>query len=176
MEFGRKSSEAQKGKQAGEANPMFGKSIFDFMTPEEIETWRRRHAEACTKRRGKPSPIKGKHHSDKAKEKISQFMKGFHWWNNGEVAVRDFECPGPGFKPGRLKLSSEWKKRIADGVNARKHEWRDKLIQAVRDTNVRRKVSEAAKKRNAGRRWWNDGSVEVFQVEQPDGFEPGRIS
>lgn len=81
-EFGRKSSEAQKGKQAGEANPMFGKSIFDFMTPEKVAEWRMNHARQSEARRGY-------HHSVETRRKTSRSMMGnantagFHWYNDG---------------------------------------------------------------------------------------------
>ena len=39
--FGKKTSVEQKGKQAGKNNPMYGKSIFDFMTPEKQAEWRK---------------------------------------------------------------------------------------------------------------------------------------
>lgn len=67
---------------AGKANPMFGKSIFDYMTPEKIQEWRRRHAECAEQH-------KGYRHLDRTRKKISSSMignsntAGFHWYNDG---------------------------------------------------------------------------------------------
>lgn len=40
--------------------------------------------------------------SEKHKKKISEANKGKHYYNNGEINVRRYECP-EGFVPGRLK-------------------------------------------------------------------------
>ena len=50
-------------------------------------------------------------------------MKGFYWWTNGIVAIRSYECPGDGWKRGRLKLSLEWKQHISDSIKGEKHPW-----------------------------------------------------
>ena len=44
---------------------------------------------------------KGKHLSEEHKRKLAEARKGTHWFNNGEVCIRCFECP-KGFTPGRL--------------------------------------------------------------------------
>lgn len=142
--FGKKSSEEQKGKQAGKNNPMHGKSIFDFMTPEKIEQWRKNHLDACKKRRGLPSGMKGKHHTEEKKKQISESMKGFYWWNNGIVAVRSHECPGKDFKRGRLKLTEEWRNKIrASAPKGENHPWFGKH----HTEEARRKMSESKKHR-----------------------------
>lgn len=35
----------------------------------------------------------------------SQYRKGMNCWNNGEINVFNFECPGPQFKPGMIKYT-----------------------------------------------------------------------
>lgn len=49
--------------------------------------------------------MKGKHHSEEAKKKMSKAKKGrnkgTYWFNNGTVCFRAKECP-EGFKPGML--------------------------------------------------------------------------
>lgn len=143
IEFGKKTSKDQKGKQVGKNNPMYGKSIFDFMSEEKIVEWRKNHLVACRKRRGLPSNMKGKHHTDKAKKQISENMKGFYWWNNGVVAVRSFECPGKDFKRGRLKLTEEWKNKIrASAPKGENHPWYGK-----HHTDEAKKKISASKKR-----------------------------
>ena len=66
------------------------------------------------KLKGRVSPMRGKHHTDDTKKKMSEVHKGNrnfeknrfnpkgrHWFNNGEVSVMAFECPN-GFTPGRI--------------------------------------------------------------------------
>lgn len=82
VEFGRKQSKAMKGRQAGAANPMYGKSIFDFMTPEKIEAWKANHARLAEAR-------KGYRHLAETRRKMSRSMMGntntagYHWFNDG---------------------------------------------------------------------------------------------
>ena len=52
---------------------------------------------------------KGKHHSEETRQKLSQSLKGknnwtkdLHWWNNGISNKRSRECPGEGWTRGRL--------------------------------------------------------------------------
>ena len=76
--------------------------------------------------KGKPSPNKGKHFSEEHKKKLSEAKKGKkfseetkkkigeankgnkyhlgkHWYNNGKISKRAYECP-EGFVPGRLLI------------------------------------------------------------------------
>lgn len=143
IEFGKKTSVEQKGKQAGKNNPMYGKSIFDFMTPEKKAEWKRKHAEGCARRRGLPSGMKGKHHSEEKKKQISETMKSLYWWNNGVVAVRSNRCPGTGWQRGRLKLTVEWKQHISDSIKGKKHPWYGRH----HSEETKLKISEARKHR-----------------------------
>ena len=103
---------------------MYGKSTFDFMTEEKIVEWRKNHSDACKKRRGIQSGMKGKHHTEEKRKQISETMKGFYWWNNGVVAVRSYKCPGKDFKRGRLRLTEEWKNKIrASAPKGENHPW-----------------------------------------------------
>lgn len=77
--------------------------------------------------------MKGKFLSENQKEKISESKIGRHYWNNGIKNVMVFECPGEGWKRGKLitvedqdrlqrlgksnkgrKLSEETKKKISE--------------------------------------------------------------
>lgn len=51
----------------GEGNPMYGKSVKDFMTDEEIAKWRQALSES---NRGEKNGFYGKHHTDETIEKI----------------------------------------------------------------------------------------------------------
>lgn len=171
IEFGKKTSEAQKGKQAGDKNPMYGKKLKDVMTPEKYEQWRKNHADGCRKRRGLPSGMKGKHHTDKKKNQISESMKGLYWWNNGVVSVRSRECPSDEYKRGRLKLSSAWKKHISDSIKGDKHPWYGRH----HTEETKEKMSKSRTEYNSGCHWYNNGLKEVYVKECPDGFVAGRI-
>lgn len=45
----------------------------------------------------------GKHHSENTRAKIGASSHGRHWFNNGTETKFCKECPGPGWKRGRLK-------------------------------------------------------------------------
>ena len=57
--------------------------------------------------KGKPGPNKGKKFSEEHKKKMREAHKGNknvrgkHWYNNGKISKRAYECP-EGFVPGRL--------------------------------------------------------------------------
>lgn len=69
------------------------------------EEWKRKMSEA---RKGKPKSeewkrkMKGHIVSEETKRKMSESHKGKHWFNNGEICTRCFECP-EGFVPGILR-------------------------------------------------------------------------
>lgn len=88
----KKMSNARKGKYIGENNPMYGKSCTDFMTPEEIEQWkknigikskerfedpdfRKAHRERSI---GKNNGMYGKTHSNKSRAKMAKAAQGKH--------------------------------------------------------------------------------------------------
>lgn len=115
------------------------------------------------------------------RHKGSHTTKGKHWYNNGTKNVQTFECP-EGYVPGRLGdfTCSEEAKR-------KKSEWYKNLTEEQRNTH-NRKATEARKgkpksdtckanisKANKGRRYYNNGIIEVMQFEQPEGFVPGRL-
>lgn len=61
----RKMSESKKGKYIGENNPMYGKSVKDFMSEEKIEKWKRNISKA----------IIGNTHTEETKNKISKNVR-----------------------------------------------------------------------------------------------------
>ena len=69
------------------------------------EEARRRISEA---KKGEKNAFYGKHHSEESKKRIGAAQKGNkyhlgkHWYNNGKISKRAYDCP-PGFVPGRLK-------------------------------------------------------------------------
>lgn len=88
-----------------------------------------------------------------------------------ESEHRSLHCKGknnPMFgKPGSFKgrrHTEEAKKKNSDAH--KKENLSEETI---------KKYSDNAKERNTGRRWFNDGQIEVFQVICPDGFIEGRL-
>ena len=53
-------------------------------------------------RKGENNPLFGKHHSAEARKKMSESKKGSYFFNNGVICVRAKTCP-EGFVPGMLK-------------------------------------------------------------------------
>ena len=58
---------------SGENNPMYGHSVKEFMTDEEIDIWKKNISRALS---GSNNPIYGKKHSDETKRKIGESHKG----------------------------------------------------------------------------------------------------
>ena len=56
--------------------------------------------------KGENHPFFGKHHSAETRKKMSESRKGKHWWNDGVSCKLARECPGEGWKRGRLTASS----------------------------------------------------------------------
>ena len=122
-EAAKASSESKKGKYTGEDNPFYGKhhstetrkklsDSWDYDKHFTTETRKKisegnkgkKFSEEHKKKIGTAN--KGRRHSEEAKRKISEANRinniGRHWYNNGEISIRAYECP-PGFVPGRIK-------------------------------------------------------------------------
>ena len=94
----KKMSKAKKGKYLGENNSFYGKH----------------HSEESKKKMSEAK--KGKHHSIESRRKISEaqkgkniWIRGRHWYNNGKISKRAYECPD-GFVPGKLLIYKEIEK------------------------------------------------------------------
>ena len=89
------SSEHKQLHMKGEHHPMYGKQL--------SEGTKKKLSEA---NKGKQAWNKGKTFSEETKRKMREVnigrMKGKHWYNNGKISKRAYECP-EGFVPGMLK-------------------------------------------------------------------------
>ena len=107
--------------------------------------------------------------------------KNKHWFNNGEINVVDYECP-EGFVPGRIGNFSQ-----SEETRQKKSDWYKNLSEEEKITH-NKKASDARRgkpksdtckenisKANRGRKYYNNGVIEVMRFEQPDGFVPGRL-
>ena len=123
-EHRKKMSEALKGKQfsaehrkklsealSGENHPMYGKhhSAKTLQKMSEAHSGEKnplfgKHHSAETRRKMSAAK-KGKHKSAEHRKKLSEAKKGSIFWNDGVSCKRSRECPGEGWKRGKLKAS-----------------------------------------------------------------------
>ena len=107
--------------------------------------------------------------------------KGLHWYNNGTENVMAEKCPD-GYVPGRLGNFA-----CSEEEKQKKREYERNLTPEQRKARSK-KISEAHKghitsqetrqnisKANKGRKYFNNGIIEVMRFEQPEGFVPGRL-
>ena len=104
----KKIAEAKKG----ENNPFFGKhhseesrrKMSESLSGENHPFFGKHHSEES--RRKMSEAHKGKHLSEESRQKLSEAICGMLWWNNGISNKKARECPGEGWKRGRLKAAS----------------------------------------------------------------------
>lgn len=104
----KKIAEAKKG----ENNPFFGKhhtkeslqKMSESLSGENHPFFGKHHSEESRQKMSEAH--KGKHLSEKSRQRLSEAICGMLWWNNGVSNKKARECPGEGWKRGRLKASS----------------------------------------------------------------------
>ena len=106
--------------------------------------------------------------------------KGKHWYNNGIINTSAFTCP-EGFVPGRLGDFTQ-----TEEAKQKRRDWYSNL--SDEEKKVHNKKAAAARKgkpksdtckqniskANKGRKYYNNGIIEVMRFECPPGFVPGR--
>ena len=60
------------------------------------------HKKMSESNKGENNPMFGKHHSAETRKMMSEARKGKHWYNNGVKCIKAKTCP-EGFVPGRLR-------------------------------------------------------------------------
>ena len=115
------------------------------------------------------------------RSKSSPHAKGKRWFNNGVKNVVDYECP-EGFVPGRIgnfSQSEETKQKKSDWYKNLTEEQRKEYKQHLSESHKGFHFNDEQKKHigdaNRGRKYYNNGVIEVMRFEQPDGFVPGRL-
>lgn len=157
-------------QNGGEGNPMYGKSIFDFMTDEQIAQWKEKRS-AATK--GSKNPMYGKSSWSKCTpeqraDRIERFRKSIKGKNKGRKFegqklknIQDAHKKDTYRKKISKLAKARWKdpnfRKKIEEANARLHEQRSKHISEI----------------NKGRHWYTDGTINVHAHECPEGFKPG---
>ena len=131
----------------------------------------------------------GKKYSDDRKKLCGKNNIGKHWWNNGIDEVFQFNCPN-GFKKGRLPMTDEHKnkisktcsisvknsiKRIKEEDPEKYKEWHEKSRLKQIGKKLTKEHKEKIGQFGKGKHWWNNGLINVFSIECPNGFKPGKI-
>lgn len=136
-----------------------GGNTFRYMNEEQLQQVKLKiykglqgHTVSDDTRRKLSIANKGKKLSKEIKDKISKNIMGKHWYNNGIVNRFSFECPD-GFVKGRLKIGKTWNKGMPNS----------------KETRI--KISKA----NKGRKWYNNGVIQIMSRECPKDFVLGRI-
>lgn len=114
-------------------------------------------------KKGRQSPMKGKHRSEEFRIKLSETNKG-------------------------KKLSEETKKKISESNkghlawNKGKHhteEAKRKISEAGKGKHFsedhKRKIGESNRGKRKGKHWYNNGEINVIASECPEGFVKGRL-
>jgi len=74
---------------SGENNPNYGKHLSEEVRHKISET------------------LKGTHLSEETKKKLGDNNRGRHWWTNGIENKFTYECPGIGFRKGKIHFKNK---------------------------------------------------------------------
>lgn len=154
--------------------------FWNYFSEEETKRIYEQRTKTCKLFWNSPEGLaKKKELSDKGKQ--HKQPEGTHWYNNGTQSIKAKECP-VGFVPGRLGNFSQSKE-----ANQKRSNWYNSLTEEQRHVH-NKKAADARKgkpksnicksnisKANKGRKYYNNGIIEVMQFEQPEGFVPGRL-
>lgn len=106
--------------------------------------------------------------------------KGKKWYTNGVIDTVADSCPA-GFRPGRTNTAAGSEKRSQS-----RKDWWNNLTDKERQAHTKkiadghRGIACSADKKssiskaNKGRKYYNNGEIEVMRFECPEGFVPGR--
>ena len=96
-------------------------------------------------------------------------QKGTSWWNNGVEQVKLFECPGEGWKKGRL--GKWWNNGVENkfGIEPPSDDW---LLGRVQIERTAKRQSSSG----TGNVWWNNGKEATRSKTSPgEGWVRGRL-
>lgn len=153
--------------------------FWNYFSEEETKKVYERRTKTCKLFWDSPEGLaKKKELSEKSKQ--HKQPKGLHWYNNGIKSIKAKECP-EGFVPGRLgdfSQSKEANQKRSDWYNNLTDEQRKEYKQHISNSHKGKHFTAEQKKHigdgNRGRKYYNNGIIEVMQFECPEGFVPGR--
>ena len=182
-EMRKKLSEVRKGKplvsSTGEArlgkhyytNGILTKMFFADQLPDD--TWKpviRKKKEHI-----KPPKIKKPRvRTEELNKQVSMKMKQRqeHWYTNGtlEIKCKEEECP-KGYYPGRSPLLKQHNSKVLKARPSCTVGEKNGMFGKHHSDETKQKIGQFGK----GRKWYNNGKIEVFTHECPDGFELGML-
>ena len=126
---------------------------------------------------------KGKYVSEETKRKLSEINKGKHLSEEHKKKLKGRRAWNKGGH-----ISEETKRKLSE-INKGKHpskEVRRKISEACKgekngfygkkhSDETKKKLSDGVTKRNKGRHWYNNGEINKFCYECPEGFVPGIL-
>jgi hypothetical protein len=178
-EWNRKVSEAQKGKTVSEETKQKIREKRKLQAPmseESKQKFKKSIAEYWNSPEGQ---LQKKINSEKGKS--LEHHKGFHWYNNGTESIVAEKCPD-GYVPGRLgnfacsEEEKQKKREYERNLTPEQREARSKKIsEAHKGHTTSQETKQNISKANKGRKYFNNGIIEVMRFEQPEGFVPGRL-
>ena len=144
-----------KGKQGywkDKTNPMYGKH-------HSAES-KKKLSEAA---KGRPGPNKGKQFSEETKKKMSEAQKGKLAGENNPMYGKHHS------------LSSIQKMSDAHKGKQFSEEHKKKISEANKGHPVSAETKNKLSEVHKGKHWYNNGQINKFCYECPDGFVPGRL-
>ena len=130
-----------------------------FLTSREHNAFNKGKRHTAEARRKISEARKGKHHTEETKNKISTKKKGKYVGENNPMYGKHHS------EETKKKLS---KPKSEEAKNKMSEAWDyDKHF----TLETKKKLSEA----NRGKHWFNNGKINKFCYECPDGFVPGRL-
>ena len=110
---------------------------------------------------------------------------GKKWWNNGQIEVLARVSPNDSWVRGRINmdyllkkrnpLTSEHKEKLSKALTGKMVGNKNPMSKEIH--NFTKEHLEKLKSNSMGRKWWNDGSSNKFQVDKPGpDWELGMIT
>lgn len=111
-----------------------------------------------------------------ARAKISESIKGFKWYNNGEQSIQAFEHPGEGWIEGRI---ATWVSPTTFGLKWYSKDGVSKLFGEDPGEGWvlgRANGTPRGHRTNTGKKWYNNGVVnQMFEAAPDDSWVPGMM-
>ena len=125
------------------------------------EEHKRKIAEAA---KGRPSPMKGKHHTEETKKKLSDLNKGKRHSEESYKRAAEKLKGRPAWNKGKHH-TEEAKRKISEAGKGRHF-----------SEDHKRKIGESNRGKLKGKHYYNNGEISVLADVCPEGFIKGRLT